>query len=160
MVTPFGSPDVFEEVNSPFELERGDSVTVIKGSPSQGGDVVLEGAEVEGVTEGGFGGEPVFEFADRPSGQETAIAGDQILEATEGGVRELTALRRQSTGANRQLRDVAIERQEPNGKFAPANTRPDSSVPPDRAPDGRFVSPDREPLNDIGRRDDGLFDLF
>lgn len=64
-------------------------------------------------------------------------------------------------GFNSDLRSVGFERQEPTGKFAPADTRPDGSVPPDRAPDGRFVSPEREPIEDIGRRNrDGLFDLF
>ena len=64
-------------------------------------------------------------------------------------------------GAPSGLRSVGFERQEPTGRFAPTDTRPDGSVPPDRAPDGRFVSPEREPIEDIGRRsDDGLFDLF
>lgn len=65
------------------------------------------------------------------------------------------------TGFGGDLRALEFERQQPTGRFAPADTRPDGSVPPDRAPDGRFVSPDREPIEDIGRREnDGLFDLF
>lgn len=58
------------------------------------------------------------------------------------------------------LDPVGFERQNSNGRFAPENTRPDPSVPADRAPDGRFVSKDRSPVESFGRRDDGLFDLF
>jgi hypothetical protein len=66
-----------------------------------------------------------------------------------------------SGGRGSDIRPVDIERQQPSGKFAPPNTRSDPTVPPDRGPNGKFVSPDRGPLDDIGRRDDdGLFDLF
>lgn len=64
-------------------------------------------------------------------------------------------------GTGADLRQTDIQRQKPSGKFAPPNTRNDPTVPPDRGPNGKFVSPDRDPLDDIGRRDDdGLFDLF
>jgi len=58
------------------------------------------------------------------------------------------------------IREVGFERQNPNGRFAPEDTRPDPSVPADRAPDGRFVSQDRSEIESFGRGDRGLFDLF
>jgi len=66
------------------------------------------------------------------------------------------------TGAfGTDLRPVEIERQQPTGKFAPPNVEAAPDAPADRGPDGKFVSPRREPLDDIGRREnDGLFDLF
>jgi len=63
-------------------------------------------------------------------------------------------------GGMSDLDPVGFERQNPNGKFAPENTRPDPSVPADRAPDGRFVSKDRTEIESFGRADGGMFSLF
>lgn len=57
--------------------------------------------------------------------------------------------------------DVGFERQRPSGRFAPENVEPDPSVPADRAPDGSFVSPDREDIDEFGRDPDlGWFERF
>jgi len=63
-------------------------------------------------------------------------------------------------GSGAGLDPVGFERQNPNGRFAPEDTRPDPSVPADRAPDGRFVSQDRSEIESFGRGERGLFDLF
>jgi len=56
---------------------------------------------------------------------------------------------------------VDIERQVPNGKYAPEGTEPDASVPPDRGPEGRFVSGRRVPVDSFGRQErDGRFTRF
>jgi hypothetical protein len=59
-----------------------------------------------------------------------------------------------------RLEPVGFERAEPTGKFTPAEVEPAPRSPADRGPNGEFVSPNREPIEEFGRRDDGVFDLF
>jgi len=157
----FEPTEEYERIDSPFDLDSGDQVTVVENTPSGESDVLTRDVEVSDVSRGGFAGEPEFEFENVDGGKESTIVGDQIVEATEGGARDRTAFRRQPTNGSDQLRPVGFERQVPSGKFAPPNTQPDNSVPPDRGPNGKFVSPKRRPVEDIGRRkSNGLFDLF
>lgn len=62
----------------------------------------------------------------------------------------------------RDLDPVGIGRDNNSGKFTPDNVEPAPFSPSDRDPDdGEFVTPDPEPVTDIGRKEnDGLFDLF
>lgn len=53
-------------------------------------------------------------------------------------------------------RTVDFDRQRPNGRFAPEGTGPDPQRGVDRAPDGRYVSPDRTRPR-VKRDDDGRF---
>ena len=55
-----------------------------------------------------------------------------------------------------EIEPVGFERQAPSGRHAPADTAADEDVPPDRAPTGRFVSPDRTDPG-VVRRPDGRF---
>lgn len=53
-------------------------------------------------------------------------------------------------------RGVDFDRQRPSGRFAPEDTGPDPQRGVDRAPDGRYVSPDRTRPR-LRRDDDGRF---
>jgi len=62
----------------------------------------------------------------------------------------------------RDLDPVGIGRDRNTGRFTPDNVVSAPASPSDRDPDdGEFVTPDPQPITDIGRqRKDGLFDLF
>jgi len=97
MPDEFERSQQFERIDSPFEIDPGDRVTVVENNKSGRDDVLTEDVEVSDVSRGGFAGEPVFEFEGVPDSKESTIIGDQIVEATEGGPRDRTAFRRRQT---------------------------------------------------------------
>jgi hypothetical protein len=110
----------------------------------------------------------IIESADKFYVQENTVSesGQKLNQKTIGRARRdpenaIRSARRRVSKRVEGIDAVEFERQVPSGKFAPEGTEPDASVPPDRGPEGRFVSGRRKPVDTFGRREiDGLFSQF
>lgn len=134
MPDEFERSQQFERIDSPFELDPGDRVTVVENNKSGRDDVLTEDVEVTDVSRGGFAGEPEFEFEGVSDSKRVYNIGDQILDATEGGPRDRTAYRRQQTDT------TAV------GEFAPLETELQKAI------DEHEARPQISQRRDEGRR--------